>query len=76
MSKMGRYVVDSQERFGYVRPIRQQCPELRIQGGKGEYQYLCNLDDCLCDYEYYDLICEYYKDFLEAVAFWEEKEEE
>lgn len=61
---MGRYVVDSQERFGYVRPLRPKCPELWVQAADDEYYYTCTLDDRACVYEYNDKICEVYRDFL------------
>lgn len=72
MSKMGRYIVDSMERFGYVKAL-PDCPDANT---KQFYPYeLCSLNDKMCVRESgYD--CPYYNEWLEELQKEEDEEKE
>ncbi len=69
MSRMGRYIVDSMERFGYVKPLPkpEECPYLKKRPAGDEVYYWCDLSDHPCEREYNDSVCEEYNDFLKEV---------
>lgn len=70
MSKMGRYIVDSMERFGYVKPLKPRCPHARHTGGYSaeldeyiEGADMCDIVDKWCLLEG-GMECETYNEFL------------
>lgn len=63
MSKIGRYIVDSMERYGYIKPLP---PPLECQYIKHYEGYdWCNLSDNPCFKDTGE--CEYYNEFLRGV---------
>lgn len=67
MSKMGRYVVDSMERYGYVKPLpKPECPYLRKKVAGDESYMWCDLVDKWCLLEG-DNRCEEYDNYLKEL---------